>query len=88
MTSRCIGYDDLDETDDEAAKTREFIAKNLSFDQDISVKNFEISIRMLGGLLSSYQLTDDELLLALAWDFGNRLLPLCSTVPTGMPYGM
>ena len=71
--------------DDEAAKTREFIAKNLSFDQDISVKNFEISIRMLGGLLSSYQLTDDKRLLALAEDLGNRLLPVFNS-PTGMPY--
>jgi len=70
---------------DEAEKTREFIAKNLSFDQDISVKNFEITIRMLGGLLSSYQLTGDKRLLALAEDLGNRLLPVFDS-PTGMPY--
>jgi len=71
--------------DDEAAKTREFIAKNLSFDQDIYVKNFEITIRMLGGLLSSYQLTGDKRLLALAENLGNRLLPVFDS-PTGMPY--
>jgi ER degradation enhancer, mannosidase alpha-like 2 len=71
--------------DDEAAKTREFIAKNLSFDQDIYVKNFEITIRMLGGLLSSYQLTGDNRLLALAENLGNRLLPVFNS-PTGMPY--
>src|ERR1700758_258911 len=71
--------------DAEAAETREFIAKNLSFDQDISVKNFEISIRMLGGLLSSYQLTGDKRLLALAEDLGNRLLPVFNS-PTGLPY--
>jgi mannosidase alpha-like ER degradation enhancer 2 len=70
---------------DEAEKTREFVAKNLSFDQDISVKNFEITIRMLGGLLSSYQLTGDKRLLALAEDLGNRLLPVFDS-PTGMPY--
>ena len=45
---------------DEADKTREFIATNLSFDQDIEVKNFEITIRLLGGLLSSYQMTGDQ----------------------------
>lgn len=45
---------------DEADKTREFIATNLSFDQDIEVKNFEITIRLLGGLLSSYQMTGDH----------------------------
>src|SRR5574341_1374073 len=33
--------------DDEAAKTREFVAQNLRFDHDISVKNFEITIRLL-----------------------------------------
>jgi mannosidase alpha-like ER degradation enhancer 2 len=71
--------------DDEAVETREFIAKNLSFDRDISVKNFEITIRMLGGLLSSYQLTGDKRLLALAEDLGNRLLPVFDS-PTGMPY--
>ena len=70
---------------DEADKTREYIVKNLSFDQDIEVKNFEITIRLLGGLLSSYQLTGDERLLDLADNLGNRLLPVFNS-PTGMPY--
>jgi mannosidase alpha-like ER degradation enhancer 2 len=70
---------------DEADKTREFIVKNLSFDQDIEVKNFEITIRLLGGLLSSYQLTGDQRLLDLADNLGNRLLPVFNS-PTGMPY--
>ena len=70
---------------DEADKTREFIATNLSFDQDIEVKNFEITIRLLGGLLSSYQMTGDKRLLDLADNLGNRLLPVFNS-PTGMPY--
>ncbi len=70
---------------DEADKTRELIAQNLSFDKDIEVKNFEITIRLLGGLLSSYQLTGDSRLLSLATDLGNRLLPVFNS-PTGMPY--
>jgi mannosidase alpha-like ER degradation enhancer 2 len=70
---------------DEAAKTREYIVKNLSFDRDIYVKNFEITIRLLGGLLSSYQLTGDKRLLTLADDLGTRLLPVFNS-PTGMPY--
>ncbi len=69
----------------QANETRELIAKNLSFDKDIYVKNFEITIRMLGGLLSSYQLTGDKRLLALAEDLGKRLLPAFGS-PTGMPY--
>ena len=70
---------------DEATKTREFIATHLSFDQDIEVKNFEITIRLLGGLLSSYQLSGDQRLLDLADNLGNRLLPVFNS-PTGMPY--
>ncbi len=69
----------------QADETRELIAANLSFDRDIYVKNFEITIRMLGGLLSSYQLTGDRRLLALAEDLGKRLLPAFNS-PTGMPY--
>ena len=69
----------------EADTTREYITKNLSFDKDISVQNFEITIRILGGLLSSYQITGDKKLLALADDLGTRLLPVFDS-PTGLPY--
>src|ERR1039457_4711788 len=70
---------------DEAKETQELIATKLSFNHDIYVKNFEITIRLLGGLLSSYQLTGDKRLLALAQDLGDRLLPAFGS-PTGMPY--
>ncbi len=70
---------------DEADRTRAFVAESLSFDKDIYVKNFEITIRLLGGLLSSYQMTGDRRLLAKAEDLGNRLLPAFDS-PTGMPY--
>jgi Glycosyl hydrolase family 47 len=71
--------------DDEAAKARKLIDERLSFDKDISVKNFEITIRVLGGLLSGYELTGDKRLLELADDLGTRLLPVFNS-PTGMPY--
>jgi len=71
--------------DAEAAKARKLIDETLSFDKDISVKNFEITIRLLGGLLSGYQLTGDKRLLELADDLGTRLLPVFNS-PTGMPY--
>jgi len=70
---------------DEAKITREFILDNLSFDKDIYVQNFEITIRLLGGLLSSYQLTGDRRLLELAEDLGNRLVSVFES-PTGLPY--
>ena len=69
----------------EADETREYIVKNLSFDKDIYVQNFEITIRLLGGLISSYQITHDKRLLDLADDLGHRLLPVFDS-PTGMPY--
>ena len=71
--------------DAEAARTRALIASDLSFDRDIFVKNFEITIRLLGGLLSGYQLTGDKRLLSLAEDLGTRLLPAFNS-PTGLPY--
>ena len=71
--------------DHEANETREYIIANLSFDKDIEVQNFEITIRLLGGLLSSYQLTDDKRLLQLAVNLGDRLLPVFES-PTGLPY--
>ncbi len=69
----------------EADETRKYITENLSFDKDVDVQNFEITIRLLGGLLSSYQMTQDKKLLALAEDLGTRLLPVFDS-PTGMPY--
>lgn len=69
----------------EADQTRRYITENLSFDKDIYVQNFEITIRLLGGLLSGYQMTKDKKLLALADDLGTRLLPAFDS-PTGLPY--
>jgi mannosidase alpha-like ER degradation enhancer 2 len=71
--------------DGEAAKAKELIVERLSFDRDASVQVFEVTIRLLGGLLSGYQMTGDERLLALANDLGKRLLPAFDS-PTGMPY--
>jgi mannosidase alpha-like ER degradation enhancer 2 len=75
----------LMELDDEVATTKKYILDNLSFDKDIEVQNFEITIRLLGGLLTNYQLTGDKRFLDLAEDLGNRLLPVFNS-PTGMPY--
>jgi mannosidase alpha-like ER degradation enhancer 2 len=70
---------------EEAEKARKLIVENLSFDRDLEVQVFEVTIRLLGGLLSGHQMTGDERLLALAADLGTRLLPAFDS-PTGMPY--
>jgi hypothetical protein len=69
----------------EADADRALIDAKLDFDKDISVKTFEVTIRLLGGLLSGYQLTGDPRLLAKAEDLGRRLLPAFDS-PTGLPY--
>ncbi|MRR37655.1 glycoside hydrolase family 47, partial [bacterium] len=70
---------------EEADTLKKFLLKNISFDKDMYVKNFEISIRMLGGLMTAYQLTGEKQFLDLAKDLGDRLLPVYRT-PTGLPY--
>ncbi len=69
----------------EAESTKKYIIENLSFDKDIYVQNFEVTIRLLGGLISGYELTGDKRLLTLAEDLGNRLLPVFDS-PTGLPF--
>ncbi|MGH9521606.1 MAG: glycoside hydrolase family 47 protein [Terriglobales bacterium] len=69
----------------DADDVRALIDSSLSFDRDMMVKTFEINIRLLGGLLSAYQMTGDARLLALAQDLGNRLLSAFNS-PTGLPY--
>lgn len=70
---------------EEAFATRSYLTRNLDFDKDISVKTFEITIRVLGGLLSAHQMTGEPRFLELADDLGTRLLPAFGS-PTGMPY--
>ena len=69
----------------QADEARQLIDTKLHLDQDIYVKDFEIIIRLLGSLISCYQLTGDQRLLALADDLGRRMLPMYES-PTGMPY--
>ena len=69
----------------EAARAKALILDSLNFDRDFPVQVFEITIRLLGGLNSSYQMDGDPRFLALARDLGNRLLPAFGS-PTGMPY--
>ncbi|ODQ54682.1 glycoside hydrolase [Saitoella complicata NRRL Y-17804] len=60
------------------------------FDLDVRVQVFEVTIRVLGGLLSAHQEAQgldwyNNELLHLAHDLGTRLLPAFET-PTGIPW--
>jgi len=70
---------------DEAQAAKRIVLDSLSFDHDITVQVFEVTIRLLGGLLSAYQLDGDPGFLALAKDLGERMLPAFESA-TGMPY--
>ena len=70
----------------QADEARKLIDTQLNLDQDIYVKDFEITIRLLGSLISCYELTGDKRLLELADELGRRMLPMFDS-PTGMPYG-
>lgn len=69
----------------QADEARKLIDTQLNFNQDIYVKDFEITIRLMGGLISGYELTGDKRLLDLADDLGHRMMPMFDS-PTGMPY--
>ncbi|CAD7667760.1 unnamed protein product [Nyctereutes procyonoides] len=69
----------------EFEEARKWVSKKLRFQKDVDVNLFESTIRILGGLLSAYHLSGDELFLRKAEDFGNRLMPAFQT-PSKIPY--
>ncbi|QCD80331.1 mannosyl-oligosaccharide 1,2-alpha-mannosidase MNS1-like isoform X1 [Vigna unguiculata] len=71
--------------DDQFNRAREWVAESLSFDKSIEVSVFETTIRVLGGLLSAYDLSGDKVFLEKAREIADRLLPAWNT-PSGIPY--
>lgn len=69
----------------EAKEAKDIILKKLNFNIDQDVQVFEITIRLLAGLLTAYELDGNKRFLSLAEDLGKRLMP-CFNTPTGMPY--
>jgi hypothetical protein len=70
---------------EEFGEAREWVNDHLDFQKNVDVNLFETSIRVLGGLLSTYHLSGDEMFLRKAKDLGNRLLPAFSS-KSGVPY--
>ncbi|KAG2306437.1 hypothetical protein Bca4012_084546 [Brassica carinata] len=73
--------------DEQFQKAREWVATSLDFDKDYDASMFETTIRVVGGLLSSYDLSGDKLFLDKAKDIADRLLPAWDT-PSGIPYNI
>uniref|UniRef100_A0AAQ6A4S7 alpha-1,2-Mannosidase n=1 Tax=Amphiprion ocellaris TaxID=80972 RepID=A0AAQ6A4S7_AMPOC len=70
---------------EEFAEARRWVEKELSFDKNVDVNLFETTIRILGGLLSCYHLSGDQLFLEKAKDLGSRLMPAFKT-PSKIPF--
>lgn len=64
----------LMELDQLLSNARDWVVNVHTFDVDAEVNVFETTIRMLGGLLSIYHLTQDKVYLSKAKDLGDRLL--------------
>lgn len=69
----------------EAGEAKGLILSKLNFNVDNEVQVFEITIRLLAGLITAYEMDGDKKFLALATDLANRMMPAFNT-PTGMPY--
>lgn len=69
----------------EAREAKDIILSTLDFNTGNDVQVFEVTIRLLGGLISAYELDGDKRFLQLATDLADRMLPAFNS-PTGMPY--
>ncbi|XP_058101831.1 mannosyl-oligosaccharide 1,2-alpha-mannosidase MNS2-like [Magnolia sinica] len=66
-------------------KAREWVANSLDFNKDYEAGVFETTIRVVGGLLSAYDLSGDRVFLEKAKDIADRLLPAWDTA-SRIPY--
>ncbi|XP_077222261.1 mannosyl-oligosaccharide 1,2-alpha-mannosidase MNS1-like [Tasmannia lanceolata] len=70
---------------EEFQKARAWVASSLDFNKDYDASVFETTIRVVGGLLSAYDLSGDKVFLEKAKDIADRLLPAWNTA-SGIPY--
>jgi len=71
---------------EEFNEAREWVNDNLRFDENRFISFFETIIRVLGGLLSAFDMSNDQMFLDKAVKLADRLLPAFDS-PTGIPYG-
>ncbi|KAI8927899.1 glycoside hydrolase [Entophlyctis helioformis] len=66
-------------------EARDWVASHLDLAQSCDCNVFEVTIRVLGGLLSAHHLSGDKVLLDKAVDLADRLMVAFDS-PTGIPY--
>lgn len=64
-------------------RARQWVAEKLNFDKPAKLSLFETTIRIVGGLLSAYDLSEDGLFLDKAQKLVDMLMPVFSTAVTG-----
>ncbi|XP_012286932.1 endoplasmic reticulum mannosyl-oligosaccharide 1,2-alpha-mannosidase isoform X2 [Orussus abietinus] len=70
---------------DEFTDARAWVENSLVFTLNRDVNLFEVTIRVLGGLLAAYHLSGDKLFLDKATDLGDRMMPAFLT-KSGVPF--
>ncbi|XP_066293894.1 endoplasmic reticulum mannosyl-oligosaccharide 1,2-alpha-mannosidase-like isoform X3 [Branchiostoma lanceolatum] len=70
---------------EEFEEARRWVEKDLVLKKNVDVNLFETTIRVLGGLLSAFHLSNDGLFLEKARELGDRLMP-CFNSPSKIPY--
>ncbi|CAG9558716.1 unnamed protein product [Danaus chrysippus] len=70
---------------EEFQEGKEWINNELIFTKQKDVNFFEVTIRVLGALLTNYHFTEDKMFLNKAKDLGERLMSAFSS-PSGIPY--
>ncbi|KAL9157287.1 hypothetical protein ABFS82_09G133300 [Erythranthe guttata] len=73
--------------DEQFQRAREWVAESLDFNKNYDASVFETTIRVVGGLISTYDLSGDKIFLEKAKDIADRLLPAWDT-PSGIPYNI
>ncbi|XP_057689397.1 mannosyl-oligosaccharide 1,2-alpha-mannosidase IA-like isoform X1 [Corythoichthys intestinalis] len=72
---------------DEYNDAKEWVRNSLDLTSNGEASLFEVNIRYVGGLLSAYYLTGEELFKTKVLELGAKLLPAFNT-PTGIPRGV
>ncbi|KAL8122768.1 mannosyl-oligosaccharide 1,2-alpha-mannosidase MNS1-like [Apium graveolens] len=73
--------------DEQFQRAREWVANSLDFNKNYDASVFETTIRVVGGLLSTFDLSGDKIFLEKATDIANRLLPAWDTT-SGIPFNI
>ncbi|XP_028835255.1 mannosyl-oligosaccharide 1,2-alpha-mannosidase IA [Denticeps clupeoides] len=72
---------------EEYEEAKDWVENNLDLNSNGESSLFEVNIRYVGGLLSAYYLTGNEVFKKKVLELGEKLLPAFNT-PTGIPRGV